>query len=128
MAKLGEYLTDINFKKAHLLRSDELEEKAYPPFIINRSLSYFQENVYLVNEMNMRPSIDKLLQYDFYIHSIRPKKRFAKWTKPQKDDVINIIKKYYNYSNEKAQQVSELLSDSEIEYLKYRLRKGGKHG
>jgi len=128
MAKLGEYLTDINLKKDHILRADESEIKPYTPFIINRSLSYFQENIYLVNEMNIRSNLDKIMQYDFYIHSIRPKKRFARWAKPEKNDTINIIKEYYQYSNEKAQQVLELLTDDQIEYMKYRLRKGGKYG
>lgn len=128
MAKLGEYLTDLNLKKEHILRSREDEIKGYTPYIINRSLSYFQENIYLVNEINAKPNLEKLLQYDFYIHSIRPKKRFARWAKPEKNDTINIIKEYYQYSNEKAQQVLDIITDDQIEYMKYRLRKGGKHG
>ena len=76
--------------------------------------------------MNSRPHLDKLLQFDFLINIVRPKKRFNKWIKAEKIDDLEIVKEYYGYSTEKAKQVLPLLSDSIIENLKTRITKGGK--
>ena len=45
------YLNEINYGKRNIM-VDEETEKAYAPFIINRSLSYFPDTVALANEMN----------------------------------------------------------------------------
>ena len=51
--KLTNYLTAINWSKEKLLDSDEKDwEKKYPPFIINKGLSYFPDTVMYANEMN----------------------------------------------------------------------------
>ena len=107
---------------------DEMWEKKYPAIIVNKCLSAFPETIMLVNEMNMRGHLDKKLQFDFLINSIRPRKRFAKWLKASKVKDIEYVKEYYGYSHAKARSALEILTDSQLEYIKEKLNKGGKNG
>ena len=104
----------------------EDEEKEYSPFMVNRGLSYFQDTVLFANEMNLASHIDHRLQYDFLRGAIRPRKRFSKWMKKQVPAKIDVIKEYYGYSNTKAEQVADLISDDDIAEMKSYLSQGGK--
>ena len=73
----------------------EQNEKEYLPFLINRHFSHFLDCILIVNEINQRPFAPKKLQFDYLLHSIKPRKRFTKWQKLEKIDNINIIKEYF---------------------------------
>lgn len=105
---------------------DDIAEKGYPSFMVNRALSYFTDTVLFANEMNINHHIDNKLQYHFLINIIKKKKRFSKWLKPQEVENLELIKEYYGYSNEKAKSVLPLFNDEHIETLKQRIYKGGK--
>ena len=110
----------------HNLIIDDISEKAYNPYMVNRSLSYHYDTVLLANEMNRRHFLDKKLQNDFLIHTVRKKKRFAKWIKPLSSSDLEVVKEYYGYSNEKARQVLPLLNDDQMGQLRQRIFKGGR--
>lgn len=110
------------------LMVDDLAEKAYVPFTINRSLSYFADTVLIANEMNKSHHLDKKLQYDFLLGMIRKRKRFSKWNKAELVNDIDVVKEYYGYSNEKARQVLPLLTADQLLNLKTKVHKGGKSG
>lgn len=123
-----DYLNSINISKNNLVKDSdnpELAEKLYPPYLINKGLSYFIDTIYLANEMNRRPNCDKLLQYEFLINSVRKKKRYSKWYKSQVDDNLEAIKEYYGYSYDKAHQVADLLTEEQLITIKNSLSKGG---
>ena len=101
-------------------------EKKYSPYIINKCLAPFNDTIMLVNEMNMRHHLDKKLQYDFLLNSIRSKKRYAPWVKASKLKDLEYVKEYYGYSNEKAKQALNILKDEQIEFIKETLNKGGR--
>ena len=105
---------------------DDEAEKAYTPFMVNRGLSYFQDNVLFANEMNRAAHIDNRMQYDFLRLAIRPRKRFSKWMKKVVPARIETIKEYYGYSDAKAEAISDLISDDDIKAMKDVLSKGGK--
>ena len=104
---------------------DDISEKEYNPFIINRGLSFFADTILYANEMNVNHHIDNRLQFDFFINIINKKKRFTKWVKPHEISNLELIKEYYGYSNQKAKSVLSLLSDEQIEEMKQRIFKGG---
>ena len=56
-----DYVKEILQGKKQLI-VDDLSEKEYNPFIINRSLSYHKDCVFFANEMNRRHHLDKKLQ------------------------------------------------------------------
>jgi len=120
-----EYVKAINTSKKDIM-VDDLAEKEYPAFLVNRSLSYFQDTILYANEMNIQHHIDSRLQFDFFINIIKKKNRFSKWLKPTEIDNIEIIKEYYGYSNEKAKSVLALFGQNEIDALRQRIYKGGR--
>ena len=115
----------INYTKQDIM-IDDVTEKAYNPFLINRSLSYFPDTVLAANEMNRNHHIDNRLQFDFFINIVRKRKRFSKWFKPEEISDLETVKEYYGYSNEKARQVLTLLSTEQINELKTKVAKGGR--
>jgi hypothetical protein len=121
-----DFINAIHYSKDNLI-VDDWSEKQYNPYIINKGLSYGHDTVIPANEMNSRPHLDKILQFDFLINIIRPKKRFNKWIKAEKIDDLEVVKEYYGYSTEKAKQVLPLLNDSIIIELRKRITKGGKN-
>lgn len=120
-----EYVNAINSTKKDIM-VDDIAEKQYNAFMVNRSLSYFPETVLLANEMNRRHHTDNRLQFQFLINTIRKGKRFSKWVKPEEADSLEVIKEYYGYSNEKAKSVLPLLSYDQVETIKRRIYKGGR--
>lgn len=120
-----DYLNAINDSKVNIM-VDDLAEKEYNSFMVNRGLSYFQDTAIYANEMNRHHHLDSRLQFDFFINIIRKRKRFSKWFKSSESDSLNVVKEYYGYSNEKAKQVLSLLTDHQLIELKQRMSKGGK--
>ena len=120
-----DYLNSINTTKKDVI-IDDITEKAYNSFMVNRSLSYFNDTVVLANEMNRYHHLDNKLQFDFLINMVRKRKRFSKWIKPQIESDVEVVKKYYGYSNEKARQVLSLLSSDQMNNLREKVFKGGR--
>ena len=127
--ELKDYLREINTDKNPVMDSDdEMWEKKYPPFIVNKCLAPFPDSIHLVNEMNINCHLDHKLQFDFLLNSLRARKRFTPWLKASKIDDLEYVKEYYGYSNEKAKSALKLLNDEQIKTIKDSLNKGGKNG
>lgn len=120
-----EYLKSINITKEDIM-VDDIAEKGYNAFIVNRSLSYFPDTILFANEMNINHHIDSRLQFDFFINIIKKRKRFSKWTKAGEIENLQVIKEYYGYSDEKAKSVYNLFSNEKLLTLKNRIYKGGR--
>ena len=127
MPELKDYLNSINITKKDVML-DEFDEKKYPTYIVNKCLAPFPDTIFYVNEMNRLCLLDSRLQYDFLLNSIGKRKRFAKWMKVSKIKDLDVIKEYYGYSNEKAKQALDVLTEEQIKIIKTKLTKGGKHG
>ena len=127
MYELRDYLNAINFTKENLLdTTDETWEKKYPPYIINKGLSYFSDTVMMANEMNRLHHASKHMQFSFLINTIRSQKRFSKWLKASKIKDLDVIKQYFGYSNNRAREALSVLTKDQIDYIKEKLYKGGK--
>jgi hypothetical protein len=125
MSNPFDYANSILQNKKNLI-IDELTEKEYQPFLINRTLSYHKDCVLYANEMNRRHLADKKLQYDFFLNTIRSQKRpFAKWIKPEKSDDLECIKQVFGLSDQKAREALRLLSNEQIQKLKEQTDTGG---
>ena len=127
--ELKDYLNAINHEKTNLMDTDgEMWEKKYPPFIINKCLAPFPDTIFLVNEMNKHHQLDKKLQFDFLLNSLRTRKRYTPWLKASKQKNLEYVKEYYGYNNEKAKSALKLLNDEQIKAIKSSLDKGGRNG
>ena len=120
-----EYLNAINTTKKDIM-VDDLSEKSYNAFMVNRSLSYFHDTILLANEMNRYHFLDKDMQYNFYINILRKRKRFSPWVRKEKVSDLEFVKSYYGYNNEKASQALKILSKEQLDYIKQKLDTGGK--
>jgi hypothetical protein len=119
-----DFIKAINESK-DIMKNDPLAEKDYIPFLVNRGLSFFQDTILQVNEMNRNHFLDNKLQFDFLINNIRSRKRWSKWLKPDKIDNLEIVKTYFGFGNEKAKEALEVLSNEDIKEIKSKLAKGG---
>ena len=120
-----DFLNDINYDKQNIM-VDDITEKQYNPFMINRGLSYFNDTVLMANEMNLNAHLDNRLQFDFFINIVRKRKRFSKWFKPESNSDVEVVKAYYGYSNEKARQALSLLTQEQLNILRKKVYKGGR--
>ena len=127
--ELKDYLKEINTDKNPLMDTDdEMWEKKYPTFIVNKCLAPFPDTIHLVNEMNLHNHLDKKLQFDFFLNSLRTRKRFTPWLKASKLNNLEYVKEYYGYNNEKAKSALKILNDEQIKAIKDSLNKGGRNG
>ena len=127
--ELKDYLNSINTGKNNLMDDgDELWEKKYPSYIVNKCLSPFTDTIMLVNEMNRNHHIDKKLQYDFLLNSLKTKKRFAPWLRSNQSKNLEYVKEYYDFSDEKAKVALDILDDDQISAIKEKTNKGGING
>ena len=126
--ELKDYLNAINHSKVNLMETgDEVWQKKYPAYIINRCLSMFWDTLPEANEMNGYHFLSNKVQFDFLLNSIRKKKRFGgRWLKQAKLKNLEYVKEYYGYSNEKAKDALNILTEEQIELIKNTLSKGGR--
>ena len=124
--ELKEWLNSINTNKNNLIDEDPDIENKYPSYIVNRCLSGHIDAVMFANEMNKHPNLAKKLQYDFFLNSLRKRKRYSPWLRKEQIENLELVKQYYGYSNEKALQVLKILSNEQINFIKQRLEIGGK--
>jgi len=121
-----DYLPAINHTKKNLMDSDDVMwEKKYPAFMVNKVLSGFSDTIMLTNEMNRNHFLDRDMQFQFLLNSIRSKKRFTPFLKASKIKDIECVKEYYGYSNEKAKSALDILTKEQLKLIKERLYKGG---
>jgi hypothetical protein len=129
MYELKDYLNAINVSKESLMDSeDEAWEKKYAPFIVNKCVAPFPDTILLVNELNRYHHLDKKLQFDFLLNSLRARKRYTPWLKAKKLKNLEYVKEYYGYNNEKAKAALDILDDEQISAIKIKLYKGGRYG
>lgn len=124
--ELKDWLKTINQTKENVMDQDPSLEKEYSPYIINRCLSGFVDSIMFANEMNQYYFLPKKMQYDFLLNSLRKKYRFTPWVKKETQSDIEVIKKYYGYSNQKAQQALKILTKDQIKFIKSKFETGGK--
>ena len=108
-----EFIPDLTYKKEYILTEDN--EKDYAPYIANMALSHYMDCILYVNQMNQYPFLDKKMQYDYLFYSIRKNKRYTKWIKKKKSDLLNAIKEYYSVSETKAKEIYEILNPDFVE-------------
>ena len=96
-----------------------------PDVIVNRCVSFFTDTILYSNQMNMNAHIDNRLQYEYYLHSVRKRKRFSKWLKAEDPDDLEFIKDHFNYSNKKAKEAIDVLGSAGVKTLKEKYSRGG---
>ena len=120
-----DYVTAITFSKKDIMQ-DDIDEKSYSAFLTNKSLSYHQDCIMYVNEMNSRKHLDSRLQFHYFLNTLRKRKRIAKWNKPRVLEDMKVIQTYYECSMSKAEEYYKILTAKEIGIMKDRMKTGGR--
>ena len=126
MTELKDWLNSINQTKKNLIDEDPSLEKEYSPYIVNRIYSGHLDAIMFSNEMNQYHFLPKKMQYDFFLNTLRSKKRFSPWLRKEEIKDIDCIKRYYGYSNEKAKQTLKILNKEQIDFIKSKFEIGGR--
>ena len=125
MYQLKDYLYSINQSKKNILDDDPDAVRKYPAYVVNRCLSSFTDTVLYANEMNKNSHLPPKMQYDFFINSVKPRKRFSPWARKDSIDYLDVVKEYYGYNDDKALQALRILTKDQLDNISYLLRKGG---
>ena len=128
MYQLKDYLYSINQSKKNILDDDSDAARKYPAYVVNRCLSSFTDTVLYANEMNKNSHLPPKMQYDFFINSVKPRKRFSPWARKDSIDYLDVVKEYYGYNDDKALQALRILTKDQLDKISYLLRKGGNNG
>ena len=120
--ELKDWLNSINHTKVNLL--EENPDAKYPAYIINRCMSGHLDTVLFANEMNMNHHLPLDMQYLFFLNSVRKRKRFSPWLRKDEIKDLDLVKRYYGYSNEKAKQALRILTNEQLNFIKSKLETG----
>ena len=124
-----EYVNTINsVKKPNMMRdseNDTLAEKEYNAYIVNKALSNFPDTILHANLMNINHHLSNRAQYEFFLNSVRPKKRFAKWAKDEHNEDLEIICGFYQCNKTRAREYLSLLNMEQLDIMKKQLETGG---
>ena len=126
MIELKDWLNSINQTKKNLIDEDPSLEKDYSPYIVNRIYSGHLDSIMFSNEMNQYHFLPKKMQYDFFLNILRPKKRFSPWLRKDKIKDLELVKRYYGYSNEKAKQALRILTNEQLNFIRSKFETGGR--
>jgi len=120
-----DFVTSISYSKKDIM-TDDIEERGYDSFIVNRSLSYFVDTILYASEMNLYPDLPNRLKYDYLINTIKPKKRFSKWAKKVENNDLSVVMEYYKVNQIRAEEILSILSPKQLVIIKEKLQTGGK--
>lgn len=128
MTKPFDYVNSIIKSKNNMMRdtaNDDLAEKDYPSYLVNKALSYYPDTLLHANLVNTNHHLDNRPQYEFLLNSIRPKKRFVEWVKPNDSEDLNIVCAFYKCNHERGREYLSLLSSDQLDMIKKQLETGG---
>ena len=117
------YADAVSFTKKEIIDTPA-DEAGYLPFMVNKAMSYHHDSIMAANAMNMNGHVDNKMQFDYLLYTLPKRKRFAKWSKPDKDIDIAAIMEYYSYNRRKVEQVLGVLSQDQIKLIHARIYKG----
>ena len=124
--ELKDWLNSVNYTKKNLIADDPSAISSYPSYIVNRCLSGSVDSILFSNEMNLNAHLDRDMQYSFLLNTLRKRKRFSPWLKKEQVNDLDLVKKHYGYSNEKAKVALSLLSKTQLDFIRRKYDTGGK--
>ena len=122
-----DYVNAINDNNDIIRKSENPEqaEKGYAPWMTNKALSYHVDTIQWANVMNRYHNLDKLLQFDYLINTVRKKKRYGKWHKPENTADLELVMESFKVGPNTAKQYLRVLTPSQLTILRTRIIKGG---
>jgi len=106
-----DFIKSINEKTGNLMEVSPDAEKDYTPFVVNRGMSFSPDTILYANEMNCLPFVERRMQYDYLYASVRRRKRFDKWIKPDTGDeeLLKAVMLRYRVGRKRAAEYIPLM-------------------
>lgn len=123
-----DFIKSASHNKKDLVKTSDYPEqieKQYTPYVVNRGFSYFEDTILHANEMNMRHHLFNDAQYRYYLGILRPRNRFSKWHKAEKNNDLDAIQEVYSVNRTVAKQYLKALSKDQLKQIHAKLEKGG---
>jgi len=124
-SRLFQFVDAVSHTKDASFLDDPTWEKEYVPFVVNRAFSYHADSLLAANVMNERPHLQKNLAVYFYLHTLRPRKRYSSWYKNSVSDDARVVAEYYGCSLRHAASLVSLHSSDQLMTMRTRIYKGG---
>lgn len=124
-SRLFDFINAVSHTKDASFMDDPTWEKEYVPFIANRAFSYHLDSVMSANMMNERPHLAKNLQAQYFLNTLRSRRRWAPWHKNSVSDDERMIAEYYGCSLRHASALRALHSSEQLLTMRARVYKGG---
>ena len=109
-----------------LTYNDLLEKGPYDTFLINRSLSLSEDTTFIAAILNERSFLDKDVQANLIINTVRPRRRWAKWPKTVDKSKDQLVANYYGISLREAKLYSGIHSEEQLNEMSKVLDTGQK--
>ena len=90
----------------------------FVPYLTIHSYSNHLDTCLLANELNTRPNLPPLAQYDFLYETVRKGRRFGKWFKPEENPHLELVMNHFQFSKSKALEALQVLTQSELKAIK----------
>ncbi len=99
--------------------TEELFNKEYSPFMINRILSNASNTVLFAEQMDRFTVIDKKLQYDFYLKGIPKARGYQKmWSKKEENshnsEIIDYVCEKMNVNTRRATAILKQIGEEVV--------------
>lgn len=120
-----DFYNDASFGKEDLTKSG-IPISGYLPYLTNRAFSYHPDTIFYSNEMNIRGSCDKMLQYSYYLNAVPKRKRYnSKWHKNEVTEDMELVMEYYGVNRNIAKSYLKILKKEQIQEIRNRRYQGG---
>ncbi|AYP28339.1 clamp loader of DNA polymerase [Serratia phage vB_SmaA_3M] len=109
--------------KVNLLETNDPEiKKGFDPFMVRRALAQSKDVIVCAEEMNLLHHVDPWMQWNYAFYSIKPKKRYDKWSKKgAANEDITLLCDYFQISPEKASDYMGFLPEEAIAEIRLRV-------
>ena len=123
-----DYIKSASQTKQDLVKASdqpEYAEKSYSPHIVNKVLSSFEDSILHSNEMNRLYDLRNYAQYKYYLTALRPRQRFSKWIKLEKNDELDMVQQFYQCNRGVAKEFLKILTKENLETINKSMARGG---
>lgn len=119
-----EFVKAIN--KGNDIMKTPLDEKDYNAFLVNRTMSRFADVIGIAHLMNRYHNLPSKLQFSFWLNTARAKSRFKKGSKKKPNHDLELVKEYFNYSDRKAREALNILTEEQVKHMRQKVNRRGK--
>lgn len=124
-----DFIKDVSHEKKNIYDlNPEAAGKIYSRYMADLMLSQHADCIMIINELNCRPNMPARWHYDYLLAKLPMRKRFAKLTKPDVGERVQLLVDFFGYSVPKALEVIDMFVDADFEEIREKLFTGGLAG